>query len=41
MAIKLGIGQDTVKEYLKKMRVKGLIIRKGKTSAGHWEIKNE
>jgi ATP-dependent DNA helicase RecG len=35
---KLGIGEDTIKEYLKKLKTKGILKRIGKTSAGHWEI---
>ncbi len=35
---KLSISQDTVKEYLEKLKVKGVIRRIGKTSSGHWEI---
>ena len=38
---KLGISSDTVKEYLEKLKSKGVIERIGKTSAGYWEVKNE
>jgi len=34
----LGIGEDTVKEYLKKLKEKGRIMRVGETSAGYWEV---
>jgi len=36
---KLSIGADTVKEYIKRLRVKGYLRRSGgNTSAGFWEI---
>jgi predicted HTH transcriptional regulator len=35
---KLGIKPDTAKEYIKKLRDKGVLRRVGKTSGGHWEI---
>jgi len=35
---KLGIKPDTVKEYIKKLRDKGVLRRVGKTSGGYWEI---
>jgi len=35
---KLGIGPDTVKEYLGKLKKKGILERKGKTSGGYWKI---
>jgi len=34
---KLNIGEDTVKEYLSKLRKKGILKRIG-TKGGHWEI---
>jgi ATP-dependent DNA helicase RecG len=34
----LGIGTDTVKEYIGKLRKKGVLRRIGETSAGHWEV---
>ena len=34
----LKISEDTVKEYLEKLKSKGAIRRIGKTSAGYWEI---
>lgn len=39
LASKLKISVDTVKEYLNKLKKKGLLVRVGKTSAGYWEIK--
>ena len=36
---KLRIGEDTIKEYLRKLREKGVLIRVGETSAGYWEIR--
>lgn len=38
IAKKLGISFHTVKEYLAKMKKKGLILRKGGTFKGYWEI---
>ncbi|MFH1209941.1 MAG: helix-turn-helix domain-containing protein [archaeon] len=38
LAKKLGIGSETVKEYLEKLKTKGVLKRVGKTSAGYWEI---
>lgn len=35
---KLSISQDTIKEYLEKLKAKGVIRRVGRTSSGHWEI---
>jgi len=35
---KLGLSKDTIKEYLKKLKEKGILRRVGKTSAGHWEV---
>ncbi|MCK4649720.1 putative DNA binding domain-containing protein [Candidatus Pacearchaeota archaeon] len=35
---KFGMSKDTVKEYLKRLREKGILRRVGKTSAGYWEI---
>ncbi len=34
----LGIGIDTVKEYIKRLKDKGVLMRRGKTSAGYWEV---
>ena len=39
LAVILGISTDTVKEYLEKLRHKRALIRVGRTSAGHWEVK--
>ena len=33
----LKIGEDTVKEYLSKLRKKGVLKRVG-TKGGHWEV---
>jgi len=38
LAKKLSISPDTVKEYLNKLKSKGVIKRIGKTRAGYWEI---
>ena len=38
LSIKLLISQDTVKEYLEKLKAKGVIRRVGRTSSGHWEV---
>lgn len=38
IAAKLNIKLDTVKEYLKKLKKKGILKRVGKTSRGYWEI---
>ena len=35
---KLGIRPDTVKEYLGKLKKKGILERKGATSGGYWKI---
>lgn len=37
LAKKISISQDTVKEYLEKLKSKGAIRRIGMTSAGYWE----
>ncbi|NOQ56068.1 MAG: winged helix-turn-helix transcriptional regulator [Nanohaloarchaea archaeon] len=34
----LEISSDTVKEYIKRLKDKDILIRKGKTSAGYWEL---
>jgi len=34
----INIREDTVKEYLKKLRGKGVLKRVGETSAGYWEV---
>jgi len=39
LARKLGISGDTVKEYLEKLKSKGVLARAGKTSAGYWEVR--
>lgn len=38
MAKKLNISSTKIKHYLDKMRNSGLIVHKGSTKAGHWEI---
>jgi ATP-dependent DNA helicase RecG len=38
LAEKLGISQDTIKEYMEKLKKKKVIKRRGKTSSGYWEI---
>ena len=38
LAIRLGISSETVKEYLDSLKIKGVLIRVGKTSAGYWTI---
>ena len=38
MAKKLNISSTKIKHYLGKMRNSGLIVHKGSTKAGHWEI---
>lgn len=35
---KLGIGEDTIKEYIRKLREKNILSGVGETSAGYWEI---
>lgn len=37
----LGISPDTIKEYIEKLKRKGVLERKGKTSGGYWEVKNK
>lgn len=37
----LKISSDTVKEYIKKLRVKGVIRRIGRTREGYWEVVKE
>lgn len=39
IAANLGIRADTVKEYLDKLKRKGILRRVGTTSKGHWEVK--
>jgi Mn-dependent DtxR family transcriptional regulator len=36
LAAKLSIGCDTVKEYLRRLKVKGLLVREGTVKAGSW-----
>jgi len=38
LAANLGIRLDTIKEYIKKLKDKKLLKRKGTTSAGHWQV---
>ena len=38
IANELKISSYTVKEYLEKLKGKNVIVRKGKTSSGHWEV---
>jgi len=38
IANKLNISEDTIKEYLDKLKDKKVIKRIGKTSAGHWKV---
>ncbi len=38
LSTRLSISKDTVKEYLEKLKAKGVIRRVGRTSSGHWEI---
>lgn len=38
LAEKLGISSDTVKEYIEKLKRKGVLSRIGKTSGGYWEV---
>jgi DNA-binding MarR family transcriptional regulator len=39
IAGKLDITRGTVKEYVGKLKDKGRLVRKGKTSGGYWEVK--
>ena len=39
IANRLKIGSDTIKEYIKRLRKKNILRRKGKTSGGWWKIK--
>jgi len=41
LSIRLKIGEDTIKEYLDKLKDKKMIKRIGETSAGYWEIISE
>jgi len=36
---KLGVKLDTIKEYLNKLKSKGILTRKGTTSKGYWKVK--
>ena len=38
IAERLRIKPGTVKEYIKKLKDKGVLRRVGKTSGGHWEV---
>ena len=38
LAGQLSIGRDTVKEYLKRLKSKGLLERKGSARSGTWII---
>ena len=40
IAENLGIGADTVKEYIDKLKKKGVLKRIGKTSRGYWKVIN-
>jgi ATP-dependent DNA helicase RecG len=36
---KLNVKLDTVKEYINKLKAKGILARKGTTNKGYWEVK--
>jgi ATP-dependent DNA helicase RecG len=38
IAAKLNIKRDTVKEYIKKLKIKKKLKRVGKTSSGYWKV---
>jgi len=38
LAIQLVISEETIKEYLKRLRKKGLLLRRGGRKEGYWEI---
>lgn len=38
LAVELNIAEETVKEYLQRLRKKELLIRRGGRKEGHWEI---
>ena len=38
LAEDLGIGRGTVKEYLRRLKAKGVLVRKGSTRTGHWRL---
>ncbi|MBI5072385.1 winged helix-turn-helix transcriptional regulator [Candidatus Woesearchaeota archaeon] len=41
LAVQLAISEETVKEYLDRLRKKGLLIRRGGRKEGYWEIITE
>ena len=34
----LGIGRGTVKEYLRRLKAKGVLVREGSTRTGRWHL---
>jgi ATP-dependent DNA helicase RecG len=40
LAAKLNVGPDTVKEYLTKLKRRGLLIREGGRKTGHWVVRD-
>ena len=38
MAAKLGIGFDTVKEYVRKLKSAGRLTRHGADNGGYWQV---
>ena len=38
LAEDLGIGRGTVKEYLRRLKVKGVLVREGSTRTGRWRL---
>ncbi len=38
LALELGVSEETIKEYLERLRAKELLVRKGGRKEGYWEI---
>jgi len=38
LAVELNISEETVKEYLERLRRKGLLVRRGGRKEGYWEV---
>ncbi|MBI2136385.1 winged helix-turn-helix transcriptional regulator [Candidatus Woesearchaeota archaeon] len=38
IAMKLGLSSDTIKEYLERLKNKGILKRVGPDKGGYWEV---
>ena len=39
LAVELGVSEETIKEYLERLRAKELLVRKGGRKEGYWDVK--